>query len=216
MLTAAFAATLLAATTAQYDTTSTRDRVLAEPKPWPTNRVDSPDRAENGRLWHSRSPIGNRTPLSEQWHNRLGAAAYGAPPEWNDAVIYARVNHAAIAISPWQTFDDIGYDNFRMAQNIWLREQGWVLGVRTHVNAMYASEPTADAGAITPRATIEIHRDPSAPSFPSKMRVDATERVFKPMSAGAPVAYRVIEPAPIETEEKTEIAQAEKSEADEG
>lgn len=214
MLTAAFAAVLLSAATAQYDHSSTRDRVLAEPKPWPANRVDSPDRIENGRLWHSRTPIGNRTPLAEQWHDRIGAAAYGAPVEWNDAVIYARVNHAAIAISPWKSFTDDGFQDFRTAQNIWLREQGWVLGVRTHVNAMYASEPTADAGDITPRATIEIHRDPSAPSFPSKMRVDATDRVFKPLNAGAPVTFRVIEPTPVETD--TEVAQAETNDPDAG
>ncbi len=208
MLTAALAAVLLSGATAQYQQYSTRDSYIDEPKPWPANRVDDPDRIQLGRLWHSEFPIGNRTPLNQQWNGRIGAADYGAPGYMNDQIIYARVNHAAIAINPWVPFNQNGFDDFRTAQNIWLREQGWVLGVRTHVNAMYQNQANmyADAGEITPRATIEILRDPSAPSFPSRMRVDMGDvKVFKPITAAAKRPFRVIEPTPVESAE-TDLA----------
>ena len=203
MLTSALAAVVVSAAISQYDANSTRDRVLAEPRPWPANRVDSPDRIENDRLWYSRWPIGNRTPLAEQAYGRISAATYGAPASLDDAVIFARINHAAVAISPWRPFTSDGFQEYRTAQNIWLREQGWVLGVRTHVNDMYMVE--AETAEITPRATIEIHGDPSAPSFPKRMRDDLNEdRIFKPHSAPQAVRFAVVEPV----ESDTDLAEA--------
>jgi len=182
MLTAAVMAAVMTATVTGVDTLPRRDALLAEPRPWPAGRVDSPDRPENGRLWVSRSPVGNRTPLAEQWYGRRGPAVFGAPVGLTDAVIFVRVGHTPIAISPWDRFDTNGFERYRDAQNLWLREQGLVLKVRTHVNAMY--EPARTAGLPAPRATIRVHPDPSAPRFPSRLRVER-----------APL-FRVLEPAP--------------------
>lgn len=192
------AAALLSAATSVVNTDSGRDRVLIEPRPWPSNRVDSPDRAENGRLWHSRFPVGTRTPLAEQPYARRNAARYGAPAELNDDVIYARVRHLTIAVNPWDPFTQTGFDDLRTAQNIWLREQGWVLKVRTHVNPLYQADRAraSVASDITPRATIRLHPDPATTSFPSRLRVDASDiRIHKPMIAGSSGPFRVIEAA---------------------
>lgn len=210
MITATIAAfAILTAAPASLDDLSTRDRALWEPRPWPAQRVDSPDRAENGRLWHSSFPIGNRTPLAQQWYGRHGAAAYGAPADLNNHAIYARIVHTPIAISPWQTYGEDGMHNYRQARNIWLREQGWVLKVRTHVNPLYHAENVSNASLPTPSATIELHRDPSAPTFPSKMRVEAPEtRTFRPITAAPTGPFRVIEPTtPDATVAEAETAQ---------
>ena len=197
MLTAALTAALMTTVSTGIETVPRRDALLAEPRPWPAGRVDSPDRPQNGRLWLSRTPIGNRTPLAEQWYGRRGPAAFGAPAHLTNAVIFVRMGQFPIAVSPWERFDTNGFERFRDAQNLWLREQGLVLKVRTHVNAMYEAPRTADAGAPTPRATIELHRDPSAPHFPSRLRVDTGRaRVFRPMVAANAGPFRVIEPEP--------------------
>lgn len=196
MLIAALAAALMTAVTSGVEPLPHGEALLANPRPWPAGRVDSPARAENGRLWISRSPIGNRTPLAEQGSGRIGPAAFGAPADLADAVVNTRILHLITPVSPWRTFDKNGFRRYREAQNIWLRQQGWVLKVRTHINPRYQNAQTADAGAILPRATIEIHRDPSAPHFPSRMRVRLDgARIFKPMIARASGVIHVIEPA---------------------
>lgn len=196
------AAIIAGAAATNVDGLEGRNKYLFELQPYPANRTDSPDRAENGRLWHSRSPIGSRTPLREQRYigvekgfGRIGAAAFGAPPQLNDQIIYTRVNHVPVAISPWRNFSDIGFKNYRTAQNIWLREQGWVLNVRTHVNPRRLDNRELAAAQIQPRATIRLHRDPSAPTFPSHMRVRADQmRIWKPFTAAYTGPIRVLDP----------------------
>lgn len=205
MLLAPLAAIIfMTASPAAINTTTGRDRYLATPRPWPAARVDSPARRENGRLWHSRSPIGNRTPLAEQTYPRTNAARFGAPASLDNAIIYTRVNHQTIAIDPWNAFTDTGFDHYRRAQNIWLREQGWVLKVRTHVNSRYQYDHNASASASLPqpRATIRLRRDPSAPVFPSKMRVNNNDalRIHRPTTAMRHQPFRVIVPITSTTE----------------
>jgi len=189
---------LLTASPAAIDTNTGRDHLLVTPRPWPANRVDSPARLENGRLWHSRSPIGNRTPLAEQTYPRTNAAHFGAPADLDNTVIYTRVNHQTVAIDPWNAFTDTGFDSYRAAQNLWLREQGWVLKVRTHVNPRYQSQrddAVASTSGPQPRATIHLNRDPSAPVFPSKLRVQSDPgTIHRPMIAQAPRLFRVVTP----------------------
>jgi len=178
-----------------------RDQYLVGPIPYPAYHTDSPDRIENGRLWSSRYPVGSRTPIREQHNGRIGAAAFGAPAAYNDQLLLVPVDQVAIAISPWQTFNKTGFEQYQRAQNIWLREQGWVLKVRTHVNPRYQYDRELASTQVNPRATIRLHRDESAPTFPSRMRVDnSTDRIWRPFTAGQTRVTRVIEPASTTTQ----------------
>jgi len=141
-----------------------RADLLATPAPYPAERVDSPDRLENGRLWVPRSPIGSRTPIPEQVYSHPGAAYYGAAPSENHTVAYTRIGHQIIAFDPFATYAENGFEDFRAAKNQWLREQGYVLKVRTHVNPRYLRQADdADDGAPQPRATIRINREKEEP-----------------------------------------------------
>ena len=136
-----------------------RDRLLATPRPYPAARVDSPDRFANGRLWVSSWPVGTRTPAVSRTFYEPGAAHFGAPVNAQYDRMYVLLGGAqTIAISPWQRHAGNGFERLERARNIWLREQGLVLKVRTHVNARYiADAPERIAGAHPqPRATIHV------------------------------------------------------------
>ncbi len=149
-----------------------RDAILAEPAPYPAGRTDTIDRPENGRLWHSRYPIGSRTPIPERIYADEGAAYYGAPPEAEDELVFMRHNTQVIAIRPWSPHYEDGFKRWTLARNRWLREQGYVLSVRTHVNPRYQhAERTMYP---SPRATIRLHDE--LPRRPYLQRVDATPR----------------------------------------
>jgi len=149
-----------------------RDAILITPAPYPAGRTDSVHRLENGRLWHSRYPIGSRTPIPEQIYADRGAAWYGAPPAAEDEVIFVRNNTQVIALRPWSPLQEDGFDGWEIARNRWLREQGYVLTVRTHVNPRY--QHAERSMYPSPRATIELHDE--LPRRPYLQRVDATPR----------------------------------------
>lgn len=149
----------------EIDRSGARADLLATPAPYPAGRTDSPDRLENGRLWVSRYPIGSRTPIPEQVYADPGAASYGAGHGENHAVAYARVGHMAIAFDPYAAYGERGMEKYRAAKNQWLREQGYVLKVRTHVNPRFHQKPADErrADGPQPRATIRINREKEAP-----------------------------------------------------
>lgn len=151
-----------------------RDELLVTPAPYPANRVDSPARAENGRLWMSRTPVGNRTPIREQVFGDHGPAAYGAPWHEADRLIFVRIGHTPIAISPWRNYSKPGFERFERARQQWLREHGYIESVRTHVNPRFRHLHTGEEPERmmypTPRAT--IHIDDELPRRPSRMRVE--------------------------------------------
>lgn len=147
-----------------------RPGLLITPAPFPSNRIDSPDRFENGRVWAARSPIGNRTPIRELTRGLPGAASYGADEDSLDEVVWVQPDEitTAIAISPWQQIDgftlrqiqrhekNLGktvdspssarlLSELRAAQHQWLEEQGYILNVRTHVNPASRSQAAASA-----------------------------------------------------------------------
>jgi len=100
--------------------------------------------------------VGSRTPIAEQVCGRPGAAAYGASQDsWNE-LMWVRVNHQIVAASPWVSYQDDGLDQYRDAQHQWLREQGYILSVRTHVNARYANNQPAVSESVEPSAVIHI------------------------------------------------------------
>lgn len=162
-----------------------RPGLLITPAPFPDNRIDGPDRAENGRLWYARGPIGNRTPVREQVFGRPGPGSFGAPAETIADVIWIQPEEitSVVAISPWQQIDaftlkqiqrqekNLGktvdspssarlLSELRAAQHQWLQEQGYILNVRTHVNAAAASRTSEEAAvkptSIQPRGVIRV------------------------------------------------------------
>ncbi|MBL8747484.1 MAG: hypothetical protein JNK58_14155 [Phycisphaerae bacterium] len=165
-----------------------RTGLLITPAPFPSNRVDSPDRIENGRIWAARSPIGNRTPIRELTRGLPGAASLGAHPDALDEIVWVQPEEITtpIAISPWQQVDAhtlrqiqrqepfLGrtvdspesarlLGELRRGQHQWLREQGYILTVRTHVNAAAmgradrgGADPAIRPTSIKPRGVIKV------------------------------------------------------------
>jgi len=105
-------------------------------------------------LWAPTHPLGSR---------RQHAARYGVDDP--HAVVYARVGgQQVVALSPWRPLRQAGLQRLERARALWLRDQGLVLAVRTHVNGRFAQQRSdaADAGngPPRPRATIRIAPPP--------------------------------------------------------
>ena len=162
-----------------------REGLLRNPVPFPSNRTDDPRRPEIGRLWVPRSPIGSRSITGELPYGFPGAAGFGAPFGANEEVIFvdSETGLPNLAINPFDTIDDETFETIadqipfisstrtrtdlvkddvlrelRTAKNKWLREQGYIQTVRTHVNPVVVhGKPEAsaeDASSIEPRAII--------------------------------------------------------------
>jgi hypothetical protein len=126
-----------------------RDRLLAEPVDPGRFRVKSITRGESGRLWYAGPRYATRA-----------NARYGAHPTLHRDVIFARKLHQIIAIDPWcdlRSDSLVGLDDYELARNLWLRERGYVLSPRTHVNPRLYQEDRAERDLPTPRATIHRH-----------------------------------------------------------
>ena len=204
MLTAIAVATALCVQGApSVDAVYGRDAILAEAPPYPFNRTDSVSREGNGRLWVSRTPIGTRTPIRERAYAQPGAAAYGAAADEIGRTVYARILHQRIAIDPWERIEGRGaLGTLETARNRWLREHGYVLKVRTHVNTALREAGDGD-GEIRPRATIEVDRDVIRPV---RQHVEAG-RVSIPWWAETDSAIVVVEPEPAHApEDGVEVA----------
>ncbi len=155
-----------------FGATEARDALLATSAPYPSNRPGSAHRTELGRVWAQRSPIGTRTPIDESVYAQPGAASYGAPRAEIDRPIYARAGHNIVAIDPWTRIEGRGaLSTLEAARNQWLREQGYIERVRTHVNPARFDHSRADALPL-PRATIQLHDEPGPRR--GRQRVDAT------------------------------------------
>lgn len=169
-----------------------RDNLLATPAPYPPDRTDDVRRTQNSRLWVSRSPVGSRTPIEQRTWSEPGLASYGASPSQADRVVFVRVDQTSIAIDPWSKIEGGGdLADMEHARNVWLREQGYVLKVRTHVNerANARNAKHADAGSPEPdtaspelrgiphpRAIIRMERDEPHPKI-DRMRVQCPKVV---------------------------------------
>jgi len=163
-------------------TASARDQLLATPAPYPANRVDSPDRAQNGRLW-------------VPGHRYGGAATrYGADAHDHSRVIYARRDHTIIALNPWcdvRGGSRVGFDDLERARNQWLREQGYVLGVRTHVNPSRLDDRGMEyrRELPTPRATIKRVKQVRTPEKPvAYVGAESTDQIRARLAREAGVA----------------------------
>lgn len=152
---------------------------LVTAAPYPSNRPDDPRRAQNGRLWIPRTPVGTRTPIRESVFGLPGPASYGAPASAVNDIIYVQTREPLplVAVSPWVNLDQQNIkhlrrdrpwirransvlEDLRRAQVQHLTEQGYIQKVRTHVNPatlakmMQSGKPVADANEI-PRASVQ-------------------------------------------------------------
>lgn len=134
----------------------------------------------NGVVWHEHANA------RACHYGRLGPDKYGAPEHLRDELVYVRVDHTVIAISPWERFNEQGHQSLERARNQWLREQGLVGGVRTHINPAYhsrtqasdvaASETTKD---IEPRAIIHIRDRTPARTGPLRAQAQPAKPFFR-------------------------------------
>ncbi|MDX9912018.1 MAG: hypothetical protein RBS39_09320 [Phycisphaerales bacterium] len=179
------------------------DRLLATPRPYPANRVDSVRRPGfNGRLWRGET-FTNQAMYTPVDSGNPGADLYGAVDE-EGQLAFVRTGNSVISISPWDRWEGESFPSIERARGQWLKERGYTGGVRTHVNAMhhpvYSASPAVDGASdeshasanakeITPRATIEIPAD--MPRFKSRMQVDAG-RISRPFGLPSGTVAKVI------------------------
>lgn len=141
-------------------------RLLATPSPIPANGVYSVrGYGYNNRVWVSRGITRDFEPALN-WGGP-GPAYYGAPED-AFARVYVREGAAMITVSPWVELHTNGLRNAERARIQWLREQGFVGGVRTFVNPRAAASGEAmgdvsgEPGQLRPgidfhpRATIRV------------------------------------------------------------
>ncbi len=145
-------------------------RVLATRMPFPTDQADSVRRpGYNGREWVSRPSHNTERGSSRDW-NSPGPSAYGAP-ENSQAVVYVRVGQVVVSINAFERQEGFERRHLEHARQEWLKEHGYVGGVRTFRND-HKPAKSADAGerkVPEPRATIEL--SPEVTRFRSRMQV---------------------------------------------
>ncbi|MFZ4574148.1 MAG: hypothetical protein ACOYN0_07105 [Phycisphaerales bacterium] len=156
-------------------------RSLATPRAYSAGIADSVRRhGFNGRLFVTLSSPG---PVTHHFPTGSNAEAYGAAG-LDDARVLARVGTEVVGFTPWQAFDGDGMKRYESARQEWLKEHGFVGGVRTFVNdaflathlpahasAQGSDQPAVAAkkGKIEPRAIIEL--SPDLPRFRKRMEV---------------------------------------------
>lgn len=205
-----------------------RDSLLVSRPPFPATRTAPTVTRHSGVLWYSQWPIGTRTPIGSDTLAFPGPAFFGAPADASTDLIVVRTREPLplIAISPYTQFGrvDIGLLKREMpwirrtptierdivrAQQLWLKENGLILGVRTHVNpaSLHSGRVSADSNAATapasdiqPRGVIKVHpvdpeklplRQAKATSAPQQ-----TMRISLPASAAPQAPITVVRPKP--------------------
>lgn len=158
-------------------------RALATRMPYAQGQADSVLRPGfNGREWVSR-PSGNTEPKYRDW-NSPGPAAYGAPENSNPTV-YVRVGEVIVTINAFERQEGFERRHLEQARQDWLKEHGYIGGVRTFTND-HKPTKTADASDKAlpqPRATIQI--SPEVTRFRSRMQVQR-----EPMKSDSVVKVR--------------------------
>lgn len=191
------------------------DRPIATRAPYPASMVDDVNRPGfNGRMFVTRPVMGGMQGPWAVAEGEPGASYYGAFDQ-QDAMLFARVGHTTIGISPWERLDKDGLRHIERARTFWLRERGYTGGVRTFVNDAViwrkpeppaatpaGGAPHADAGEtpkkpldpskIQPRATIQVPAD--MPRAKHRIRVQSVDPAV--MTAEAPVRVSLPPGAP--------------------
>jgi len=157
-------------------------RSLATPRLYPEARADSVRRPGfNGRLWIGTVTVGPHDHDYAADDGNPGPTAYGAVDQ--DQRVLARIGTEVVGFSPWGSFSGNGLHRYETARQEWLKEQGYVGGVRTFVNDSYLmgapamTMDDADSGSgprtIRPRAIIEVA--PEVTKFRKRMHVRVLE-----------------------------------------
>lgn len=142
-------------------------RLLATPSPLPANGVYSVRGfGYNHREWVSRGITREYVP-SIDWGGP-GPAHYGAHED-DFARVYVRRGSAMVVVSPWVSLGDTGHQDLERARVQWLKEYGFVGGVRSFHNdrargasgagAMAAPQRSGELRPgidFNPRATIRV------------------------------------------------------------
>jgi hypothetical protein len=156
-------------------------RPIATVAPYPEGMADDVHRPGfNGMVWASRPIIGGTQGPYPDGYGHY-SEQYGAFGNEN-AAVYVRVGGLVVAVNAFEPIPQNGMRRFEEARNFWLKENGYVGGVRTFVNDAYApkAEAAAPAGETTtvsaktkiePRATIQLPAD--MPRRSNRLRVDA-------------------------------------------
>lgn len=149
---------------------------LATRRPYPAGRADDVRRPGfNGSMWVGESHWGG---VQHHWpvdSGSPGAASYGATGR-EDEMVFVNLGPYVVAINPWESIDATGKERpakirqkLEDARNEWLKERGYVGGVRTHVNDAHLHAPVARATDFEPAAVIQAPTD--QPKLRSKMQV---------------------------------------------
>lgn len=197
------------------------DRPIATIAPYPSGMADDVRRPGfNGRLWVSRPVIGGmQGPYPLGWDSP-GPEAYGAFDN-QGAVVYAKSGHVIVALSPWVRVEPEGLKRLEEARNFWLKERGYVGGVRTFVNDLYlyrhgdedageaeeaphASAAPKDRDAL-PEPVLKFEVPADIPRGRSRIRVQgagagepvAEARISWPMNAPADAVARSATPTTV-------------------
>lgn len=172
----------LAVSTIGWHDNTRLGRPIATRAPYPVAMADDVHRPGfNGRVWVSRAVIGGvQGPYANGCTEAERYGAYGN----EDATVYARVGGQIIGINAFEPITKNGLRRLEEARNFWLKENGYVGGVRTFVNDAYIATPAPQAragessppaaqarGKIEPRATIQLPAD--MPRRGNRLRVDA-------------------------------------------
>ncbi|MDX2146695.1 MAG: hypothetical protein SFZ23_04165 [Planctomycetota bacterium] len=151
-------------------------RRIATIRPYPANRVDDVHRPGfNGRLWIGESFRGGQQTVWPLGWGDPGPEGYGALDNpWQ--TVYARVDHQVIPLNPWIRIPDTGLQDFERARNEWLRERGYVGGVRTFVNDAHLSQHIDRERARFGQAdgTMDLTHEHSPTAQDSALLSDAT------------------------------------------
>jgi hypothetical protein len=128
-------------------------RRIATIAPYPSGRADDVHRPGfNGKLWIGEAHVGPRNTDWPLGWGDPGPAAYGALDD-QFARVYARVGHVVVGVSPWIELPRQQLGRFEAARQEWLKERGYVGGVRTFVNdahlaAWRGGHPSAVAAPV--------------------------------------------------------------------
>lgn len=172
---------------------TTDGRLLATPSPIPANGVYSVrGYGYNNREWVSRGITRDFTPALN-WGSP-GPAYYGAAED-DFARVYVRQGASMIVVSPWVSLNSNGLKRVNTARVDWLREWGYVGGVRTFRN----HRAPASAGDIQTNAAPSGELRPGIDFVPrATIRVpDGVRRerprfqVIRPVEPTQPVAQAV-------------------------
>lgn len=193
---------------------------LATVRSYPYGIADDVRRpGQNGMLWSVR-PILGAIPNGPYpvYTGNPGAEKYGAYGD-DDHTVWVKVGGICVTISPWDRITATGLENFEQVRGAWLRENGYLGGVRTVVNDLYHYGPQGGAVASKempkPVMTIDVPED--MPRFRSRMQVDATPaalpekgeitRISVPSTASPALAAKAAETAVAVKTEPTPAAE---------